>query len=181
MKRRALLSLVLAMALLVVTAVPAGAANPTVTITVSAQVISITNSQPTWTIGVVTAGGDPVYFSADGEADPDYSRITNTGNVPVNIAFQGTNFVAGNTTFNWNLGASADDQIVKIAANTEAAPTVYSVLLKVDNFNNLTTNLIKAATYDWSMEFTPPTAVHEEDDGLNKTATVTLAASKYTP
>jgi len=47
------LSLVLAVALLVVLAVPAFAANPTVSITVTAQVVAITNSQANWGIGVV--------------------------------------------------------------------------------------------------------------------------------
>ena len=178
MKRRALLSLVLAMALLVVTAAPAMAANPTVTITVKAQTVSITNSKDTWALGTITTSAT-LYFSTDNLEDVDWSRITNTGNVAVDVAFQGTNFTAVDPTYNWNLGASAGDQIVKIAANTEAAPTTYDVLLKaVAEYNDLLTNLAAAGTYDWSMKFEGPTAFHATDDGETKTCTITLVASK---
>jgi hypothetical protein len=42
--------------------------NPTVTITVQAQIVSITNSHDTWTIGLVTTN-DVKYFSADNNED----------------------------------------------------------------------------------------------------------------
>jgi hypothetical protein len=173
--KRTALSLVLALALVVAFTAPAFAQNPTVTITVSARLIAITNTQNTWDIGVVVAGGSAVYFSADGNADVDYSQIENTGNVAVDVEFQGTDFEGG--AYDWTLGASAGDQIVKIAANTVAAPTVYDVLLKTSEFNDLVTGLAKDGTYDWSMEFTPPTAFHASENGAEKEATVTLVAS----
>ena len=179
MKRRALLSLVLAMALLVVMAVPVGAANPTVTITVSAQVISITNSHPTWNIGLVTVSAVK-YFSADNSQDDDYATITNTGNVAVNVAISCTDFVAANTTFNWVLAAAAGDQIYSLYANLAATPTVYDVEVKKSTPNYVTAvgGLAAGNTNKWSMNFTAPSAFHAEDNGLDKTATVTLAASK---
>jgi len=178
--KRTALSLVLALALVVAFTAPAFASNPTVTITVSARLIAITNTQNTWDIGVVVAGGSAVYFSADGNADVDYSQIENIGNVAVDVEFQGTDFEGGD--YDWALGASAGDQIVKIAANTVAAPTVYDVLLKsAAEFNDLTTNLAAAGTYDWSMQFTPPTAFHASENGVEKEATVTLVASLHVP
>jgi len=175
--RRTALSLVLAMALLVVTAVPAGAQNPTVSITVRAQTISITNSKATWDIGLVTVS-DTKYFSTDNAQDDDWSRITNTGNVAVDVAISGTDFVAANTTFNWVLAAAAGDQIYSLYANKQATPTVYDVEVKKAAPVNIVTSLAAAGTNDWSMNFTAPSAFHAEDNGLEKAATVTLVASK---
>ena len=80
--RRVALSLVLAMALMLVLAFPAGAANPTVSITVTAEVVSITNTQSTWAIGTVATTAT-VYFSTDGNQDDDWSQVENTGSVAV--------------------------------------------------------------------------------------------------
>ena len=176
MKRRALLSLVLAMALLVVTAVPAMADNPTVTITVKAQTISITNSKATWDLGTITTSTTK-YFSADGNEDVDWSRITNTGNVAVDVAIQGTDFEGGD--YDWTLAATAGDQQYKLFANKQATPTVYDVEVKnAPTYSNIVTSLAAAGTNDWSMKFEGPTGFHASDDGLTKTATVTLVASK---
>jgi len=176
MKRRALLSLVLAMALLVVTAVPAGAANPTVTITVSAQTISITNSKATWALGTITTS-TTLYFSTDNLQDDDWSRITNTGNVAVDVEIQGTDFEGGD--YDWTLAATAGDQQYKLFANKQATPDVYDVEVKSSSYVDIVGNLAAAGTNDWSMKFEGPTGFHASDDGAEKTATVTLVASKY--
>ena len=170
------LSLVLAVALLGVLAVPAFAANPTVAITVTAKVVSITNSINTWDIGVVDTSAT-VYFSATGEADPDYSRITNTGSVAVDVAIQGQDIEGG--AYDWTLAADGTpgSEIYGLKANSVAAPTVYDIVVKKTPFNDLTTSLAAAATYDWSMEFKGPTAFNAADDGAEKTSTVTLVAS----
>jgi len=175
MKRRALLSLVLAMALLVVMAVPAGAANPTVTITVKAQTVSITNSQNTWDLGTITTSAT-LYFSANNAQDDDYSRITNTGNVAVDVEIQGTDFEGGD--YDWTLAATAGDQQYKLFANKQATPTVYDVEVKSSSYVDIVTSLAALGTNDWSMKFEGPTGFHASDDGETKTATVTLVASK---
>ena len=154
--------------------VVAGAAeSPTVTITVSATVVSITNTQSSWAMGPVSEGGSAIKW---GSSDT-YSQINNTGNVAADIQIQGTN--ATLTDYNWTLGTTAGDKIYSLYANTEADPTNYTIEVKYSGYNNLTTNLTVATLYNWSMEFTPPTAFDPNDPGTNKTATVTLVASKH--
>ena len=62
--RKLLISIVLVVALFVSFATPVLAADPVVTITMSAQIVAITNTQATWTIGVVEVTNIK-YFSAD--------------------------------------------------------------------------------------------------------------------
>ena len=174
--RRISLSLVLAVALLAMWAVPVFAANPTVSITVTAQVVAITNSQATWAIGVVDVDA-VVYFSATGAQDDDYSQITNTGSVAVDVEIQGTDIEGG--VYDWTLAATTGSEQYSLFANSEATPTVYDVEVKSSTYGDLTTNLAASGTYLWSMKFTAPTAFNANDDGNEKTATVTLVASKY--
>ena len=174
--RRVALSLVLAAVLLVALAAPVAAANPTVTISVTAQVVSITNSQATWTIGVV-AVDDIKYFSVDNLQDDDYSQITNTGTVACDIEIQGTDVEGGD--YDWTLASAAGSEQYSLYANSESTPTVYDVEVKSSSYNDLTTNLAVDGTYDWSMKFTAPTGFNAADDGEAKSATVTLVASKY--
>lgn len=152
-----------------------GATNPTVTITVSATVIAITNSQDTWVIGPVEVD-NVKYFSADNLQDDTYSQINNTGNVAVDVQIQGTNITG---TYNWTLNTTAGDKIYSLMANSEAAPATYDVEVKYSSYNNLTTNLTAADQYDWSLKFIAPSAFDAADDGTNKTAVITLVASKY--
>jgi len=177
MKRRALLSLVLAMALVVVTAVPAGAANPTVSITVRAQTISITNTQNTWGLGEVVVSESYKWGSSD-----TYSTVTNTGNVNVDVTIRGTDCVAVNTTFNWVLADTSvpGDQIYGLNATITSTYNIIVKKTEGGGFNELVSDLPHTAlnTQDWSMTFYTPTAFHAEDDGLDKSATVTLVASK---
>lgn len=174
--RRVALSLVLAVALLVGFAGPALAANPTVAITVTAEVVAITNSKATWAIGTVLVDA-VVYFSTDGTQDDDWSQIVNTGSTAVDIEIQGTDIEGGD--YDWTLAAAAGSETYQLYANSEAAPTVYDVEVKSSSYVDLITNLAIDDTYDWSMEFTAPTAFNAADDGNEKSATVTLVASKY--
>jgi len=175
---RIALSLVLAVALLVVFALPAGAANPTVSITVTAQVVSITNSEDTWAIGTVAADA-VVYFSATGAQDDDYSQITNTGSVTVDVEIQGTNIEGGD--YDWTLASAAGSEQYSLYANKQATPTVYDVEVKTSSYVDITAagGLAADGTNDWSMKFTAPTAFNANDDGNQKTATVTLVASLH--
>ena len=174
--RRIALSLALTVALLGLFAVPAFAANPTVSITVTAEVVSITNTQATWAIGTVATDA-VVYFSATGSQDDDYSQIENTGSVAVDVEIQGTDIEGGD--YDWTLAAAAGSETYSLYANSESTPTVYDIEVKSSSYNDLTTNLAASGTYDWSMKFTAPSAFNAADDGNQKTATVTLVASKY--
>jgi hypothetical protein len=177
--RKLLISLFLTLVMLSALAGNAFAANPTVTITVTAKVIAITNSQDTWNIGIVGIN-DVVYFSATGEKDNDYSQITNTGNVSVDIEIQGTD-VDGTGDLDWALASSAGSEQYCLYANSEGTPNTYDVEVKSADYENLCEDLDPDDTYDWSMEFTAPTAFDPADDGEDKSATVTLVASEHTP
>lgn len=179
--RRIGLSLVLAVAMLVAFAIPAAAVNPTVTITMSAQILLITNTHNAWAVGALTAGHAAVYFSVDNDPDVAYSQILNTGNVATDVAIQGTNAVEQGvpSTYNWTLvtGPAAGNQTFSLYANTEGAPTVYSIEVATGGTAWID-ELAEDDTYDWSMKLTPPTAFHPNDDGDDKVCTVTLVASK---
>ena len=179
-KRRAILSLVLAMALVMSLSVPAFAANPTVSITVTAEVIAITNTQANWAIGNVATTAT-VYFSTDGTQDDNWAQILNTGSVAVDIEIQGADIVATNTTFNWVLAADgvAGDQIYGLWANSPSNGATYNVTVKSATYVDIMVDLAADGTYDWSMKFLGPTAFHASDDGIEKSTTVTLVASKH--
>jgi len=173
------LSLVLAVALLGVLAVPAFAANPTVSITVTAEVVAITNTEANWAIGTIATSAT-VYFSATGSQDDDYSQIDNTGSVAVDIEIQGTTIEGG--SYDWTASATGTpgSEIYGLLANSEATPTVYDIVVKSSDYVDLIANLVVDDLYDWSMKFLGPTAFNANDDGAEKTATVTLVASKHT-
>jgi len=166
-------SVLIALVLLLLISSTVYAAEPTVTITVSAQVISITNTQSTWNIGAIEIN-DIVYFSATGERDDDYSLITNTGNVAVNIEIRGTDIEGG--VYDWTLSASPGNQICSIYADADEAGA-YSIEVKTSSYNNIKTNLAPSGTCKWSMKFTAPTVFHASDNGSNKSSTITLVAS----
>jgi len=178
--RRIVPSLGLAVLLTLVLAIPALATNPQVEITISAQIVSITNTEDTWAAPAVTAGGAAIYWSADGYSqDDDYSQIENTGNVAVDVEIQGTDFEGG--SYDWTLGAAAGDKTYSLYANNVSGGSTYSIQVKSSSYVDIVTDLSATVsdTYDWSMKLTPPTIFDVADDGSSKTATVTLVASKH--
>lgn len=180
-KLKLVLSVVLALSLLIVFALPIHANNnPTVRITVKAKVIAATNTEDTWPIGII-APNAVVYFSATGEQDDDYSQIKNTGNVAIDIEIQGTDLEGG--TYDWTLSntGAAGTETYALQANSEDNPTSYNIIVKSSSYNDLITDLEPGDTYNWSMKFTAPTAFNSNDDGTAKSATVTLAISESTP
>ena len=179
MFRRIGLSLVLAVALLIGLTVPLAAANPTVAITVTAEVISISNDKEDWAIGNVAVDA-VVYFSTDGAQDDDWSTITNTGSVTVDVAIQGTD-INGTGALDWALNTTAGVEAYSLYANLAATPTVYDVEVTVAGTYDVTAaaGLTKTSTNKWSMKFTAPSAFDALEDGAEKSATVTLVASKH--
>jgi len=174
--RRTALSLVLAVALLGAMAVPALAANPTVSITVRARVVAITNSQNTWDVGIVTTSATVKWGSSD-----TYSTLTNTGTVNVDVTIQGTDLVATNTTHNWVLADDGDAGSETYALKATITDSYGIIVKKTEGggFNNLVSGLAhtESNTATWSMEFYTPTAFNAGDDGEPKSGTVTLVAS----
>jgi len=95
--RKKLLTGLMAVMLLLATVLPCSvvfATDPEVTITVTAQIVAITNTQATWTVDTPIAVDGVVYFSATDAQDDDYSQIENTGNVAVDVEIQGTDLTA---------------------------------------------------------------------------------------
>ena len=177
--RRLGLSLVLAVLVQVGLTVPALAAgNPTVSITVVAEVVSITNSQASWPIGIAIVDATK-YFASDVDVeDKDYSTVTNTGSVAVDIAIQGTDIEGG--SYDWAISATgvAASETYGLNATAGNGTGAYSTIVKKTPFNNLATALAAEATWGWSMLFKAPTAFNANDDGAQKTSTLTLVASK---
>lgn len=153
------------------------AANPTVTMSVTAGIISINNTQDAWALGIATPD-EIIYFSADGTQDDDYSLLGNDGTLAVDVEIQGTDFEGGD--YDWTLGASAGVETYSLYANSDEAGT-YSIEVKSSVYNDLKTNLAKDLTWMWSMKFTAPTSFNASDDGTEKTGTTTLVASEYVP
>lgn len=151
------------------------AADPEVSITVTAQIVAITNTQATWTIDTPVVVDAEVYFSVDDAADVDYSQVENTGNVAVDIEIQGTD-LAGTPT--WTLAATTAADQYCLYANTEGAPTVYDVEVKKASYVDLKAGLATSGTWDWSMKLTVPSSFGGTEDGNAKTGTVTLVASE---
>jgi hypothetical protein len=135
----------------------------------------ITNTPSSWPIGVVATSA-VVYFSATGAQDDDYALTTNTGNCAVDIQIQGQNIEGG--SYDWVLSSSAGSEQYSLYANSEATPTVYDIEVKSSSYNNLCTDLAEDDTYNWSMKFTAPSSFNANDDGNQKTCTVTLVASE---
>ena len=174
--RKKLLGLVLVtvIALSLVFPMAALAADPEVAITITAELVAITNTQASFAVGTVEAGDGATKWGAS----DTHSQVENTGSVACDIELQGTDIEGG--VYDWTLGATAGDKIYQLYANTAGAPTVYSIEIKSSAYTDLTTNLAADATYNWSMEFTPPTIFDAADDGAQKSSTLTLVTSKYT-
>jgi len=172
------LPLVLALVMLTAWAVPVGAANPIVQITVTARVISITNSEAAWNIGTI-AVDSVVYFSATGAQDDDYSLITNTGSVAVDVVIQGTDFNGTVGGLDWTLANAPGVETYSLYATNATIAPVYSIEVKKAGYATLCDNLAATGTdtMTWSMNFTAPSAFDAAEDGLSKNATVILVAS----
>ena len=180
MRKKLLLSLVLAAAMLLSLTLPALGANPTVTITVNAATVSITNTKATWNItdlvGAVNVD-DTAYFSTDGTQDDDWSLILNTGNVACDIAIQGTDFnQATGGAYNWTLATDPGAEQYTLYANYNGTGT-YNIAVNSSSYNDIRTSLDISNNHNWSMLFTAPSSFDANDDGAAKTATVTLVAS----
>lgn len=177
--KKLLISALIAVCLVLSLVVPVFAADPEVSITMSAKIVAITNTEASWAIGPVDVD-DVVWFSVDGSQDDDYSQIENTGNVAVDVEIQGTDAEGG--AYDWTLASSTGDQTYSLYANNTSGGATYSIEVKSSSYVDIVSNLPATGsdTYDWSMKFTAPTAFNGSDDGSQKTATVTLVASEHT-
>jgi len=172
------LPLMLALVMLTVWAIPVGAANPIVQITVAASVVSITNSEAAWPIGII-AVDSVVYFSATGAQDDDYSLVTNTGSVMVDVVIQGTDFQGTIAGYNWVLANAKGVETYSLYASNQSPAANYDIEVKKAGYSTLCSGLHPTVndTCTWSMNFSAPSAFDAAEDGLSKNATVILVAS----
>lgn len=176
-KAKLLVTFLVVIILLAVFPASALAENPTVTMTVTAGIISISNTQGSWALGYAIIS-KVIYFSATGAQDDDYSTIVNTGTLPVDIEIQGVNFEGG--IYDWILGPSSGNQTYSLYANSSNGSATYNIEVQNAGYNDLIANLASGADYNWSMKFTAPNEFHINEDMAPKNATVTLAVSEHT-
>lgn len=169
MKRIVLIGLAMALVLAMAVPLAVGATDPTVSITVTAEVVAITNTQDTWAIGTIATSQTAVWGDL-----ATYSTVENTGNVAVDVEIRGTDLTGGTT---WSLAADgnpgADIYGLKATITTE-----YNILVKPSAYVDLKAGLAAAATETWSMTFWSPTSLTAPTDTVQKSGTVTLVASK---
>jgi len=176
--RKQLVPLVGLLVVLVLVLVPAGpvlAANPTVSMNVTAGFISINNTQDTWVLGSAVLDA-VIYFSADGTQNDTYSTLGNDGNLAVDVEIQGTDFTGD--PISWTLATTPTKDTFSLYANSDES-TTYDIEVKSSVYNDLKGNLAADATWDWSMKFTAPDEFDATEAGDVKTATITLVASEY--
>lgn len=175
--RKQLIPLVSLLVAVVLVLGPGGlvfAANPTVSMNVTAGIISINNTQDTWALGTAVVD-EVVYFSADGAQDDTYSTLGNDGTVIVDVEIQGTDFAGSPIT--WTLAAAPTKDTFSLYANSDEAGT-YDIEVKSSAYNDLKASLGVDLTWDWSMKFTAPDEYDGTEAGDVKTATLTLVASE---
>jgi len=170
--KKLLITIVLVVALVVSFATPVLAADPEVAITITAELVAITNTQASFAVGTVEAGDGATKWGAS----DTHSQVENTGSVACDVELQGTDIEGGD--YDWTLGASAGDKIYQLYANSDHS-TTYNIEVKSSSYTDLTTDLAVDATWTWSMQFTPPTIFDAADAGAQKSSTLTLVASKH--
>ena len=180
--KKAILSIVLALMLLVVFAVPIFAdTTQDVTITATPTYIALTNSEASWPVGTVIAS-TAYWWTADGnapapepfEADDMKSTITNTGSVAEDIDIKVAAFTGGD---GWTI--STDDTPVEgeisIRAGVTATENEAAMVQVITTDTELTGSLASLGTIKWCMEMETPASF---TDGVLKTGIVTLTATQ---
>lgn len=177
--RQKLSILIVSLLLLVGMVVPMAvfAVNPVVTITVSAQVVSITNSRPDWAMGTIDVNTIRYFSDSLSTQNDTYSRISNASNVHIDIEIRGTEIT---DTFNaWTYDTVNGVEKYSLYANSGNA--TYNIPIKSAAYDDLVVDLGESpATFDWSANFTAPSAFNAGDTGAEKTGSITLVATKHT-
>lgn len=179
--RRGLWSVAFALALLVVSAVPALAATTQeVTVTATPEYIALTNSEASWAAGSV-AESSTYWWTADTTApdepfvDGDMkSTITNTGSVAEDIDVKVAAFTGG---VGWSISTddSPGEDEVSLRAGITGTANEAAMVQVITSDTELVSNLAASGTKKWCMEMETGTFT----DGVEKSGTVTLTASKY--
>lgn len=161
--RRTILAILMALALVVIPAGSAFAANQdTVTITAKPGFISISNAPNSYT-------ADPLLEGTDNATPTSYFTITNSSkNVNIDIKIKSNGWTS------WTWGAPASMQ-GKLAASAGTGAFDIDIAAK-DTDYPLCSNVTPATSPTWELKLLAPTAF---TNGDTQTTTVTLTASKH--
>jgi hypothetical protein len=189
--KRLLISLVLALALLMVPSAGALAATQEVTVTATPSYLGISNAPTTWTLneysGNNTIQADTIYYSNPlGDTTPPSATvvdgecrftITNTSSVPTYVVINISNFTGGSDPMtNSEAGTNG--------AGTFGAYSWYSgmtypddkVIAKTTGSDNLTSSLAANTDLKWGMEV--KTQSDAWTGGTSSTATITITVTQ---
>lgn len=108
----------------------------------------------------------------------NYFSINNTGNCAVDITIQGTNFTAGDDTWELSADASVGENICGMMAGLDDDDDLFDVVVNI-TANAFVANLAEAVTQAWGLNFSMPDSL-SGFDGNVLTGTITLIASEHT-
>lgn len=189
--KKAVISVILAVALLVLP-VSVALADETAQVTVTAipGIISITETQTTWTINGITGGGvisenttyysnpqgDKIIPSATVLANECYFKIDNDSTVNITITVDFGNFTGGDAMTNSNTGSPG---ATSFGAYSYHEGLVYSskVVAKSSGSSALKTDLPSTDNLSWGVEITTQTDTWVSPNQQTAYITVTATAS----
>lgn len=164
--RKMALSLMVALLLTLTVVATTEAANPAITITVTARAVSVSNTPSSWDFDLV--GTNSTY-----ETGLTCFNTTNVGNVEVDISISGSNMTGGGFTWELSDTATPDDMVYGLKAGLSGGN--YTIIVKLNSpYNYLAENVTVDTSQQWGLRIWTPT---DYDDGNDKTGTVTITAS----
>jgi hypothetical protein len=183
MRKRILLSLIIAISLIGVFSIPAFAATTAdVTVTATPTYIAMTNGLATWSVGVVAESGT-YWWDSDGAgsgAAPSSSfddgematTITNTGSVAEDIDVH-CHAATGGVGWAVSTDDSPGANEYSLRAGITGTANEAAMIQVITTDSELIDSLAAAGTKKWIMELETGTFT----DGVEKSFTVTLTAS----
>ncbi len=164
--KRIALTLIVALLLTFSVVATTGAANPTITITVTARVVSISNTPSSWDFELVDS-------ASTYETGLTCFNTTNDGNCEVDISISGSNMTGSG--FTWELSDTATPSDMVYGLKVGLSGGNYTIIVKLNSpYNYLAENLTVDSSQQWGLKIWTPT---DYDDGNDKTGTVTITAA----
>lgn len=188
--KRILAGILLALTLVLATALPALAAtSQDVTVTATPSFISISNSPGTWTIGGITGSGkilpNTVYYSnplgdttspsttvVDGECR---FTLTNTSTVAIDLTVNFPNHTGGDASTNSNLGTN---DTTKFGAYSYFSGVLFAnkVIAKASSSDVTYSNLAATTNIKWGLMYKSQSNDWTSGSAMSSTVTISAAA-----
>lgn len=167
--KKALIGIVMLIALVAFGATQAEAADIAVTVTVS-EVLSVTITPTSWAIGPVSEGSTTTTWTDTTPAGGGHFTATNTGNSSGNLTISVTNSV------NWTAGASPGDEVFAMGhGQTETLGTEPTYTNITNAGVALTSDLAAEGDYKFDLQFEVPT--NTAYGGTEQSMTVAISIS----